>query len=170
MPTRWVICTQCKQTLPTDSALLISLDIKRRTLYHVCLPAFHVDTAINAPPEVIFWFTFPGKNRNTFKGQKINKNWVQNTWANRTRLELVVQTTVRWAVYRSLPKLRPLHSEWSKCYMQSSDTEHPVLQVSRSGPERNQHSLSKSWDGKLRVTKCVFTFIHCEHCDLFIWK
>lgn len=35
--------------------------------YHVGLPAFHIDTPIDAPPEVIFRFTLPCKHAETWK-------------------------------------------------------------------------------------------------------
>lgn len=33
--------------------------------YHVGLPAFHIDTPIDAPPEVVFWFALPCKHAET---------------------------------------------------------------------------------------------------------
>lgn len=38
----------------------------KRTVYHVCLPAFCVDTAINAPPEIILRLSFPSKNSHSY--------------------------------------------------------------------------------------------------------
>lgn len=34
--------------------------------YHVSLPPIHVDTAVNAPPEIIFWLALPSKHCNSY--------------------------------------------------------------------------------------------------------
>lgn len=39
----------------------------KKAPYHVGLPAIHINTAVNAPPEIILWLPFPGKHSNTCK-------------------------------------------------------------------------------------------------------
>lgn len=38
-----------------------------QTTHHIRLPSFHVDTAIDTPPEVIFRFSLPGKDRESWQ-------------------------------------------------------------------------------------------------------
>lgn len=43
----------------------------RKARYHVGLPAVDVNTAVNAPPEVILRLPLPGKHGNTYRKRSI---------------------------------------------------------------------------------------------------
>lgn len=53
--------------------------------YHVGLPAFGVDTVVNAPPEVILWLSLPCKHRYSYRRQNMHthnfKGRGRETWA-----------------------------------------------------------------------------------------
>jgi hypothetical protein len=42
--------------------------------YHVSLPPIHVDTAVNAPPEIIFWLALPSKHRDSYGDRNTSIN------------------------------------------------------------------------------------------------
>lgn len=104
--------------------------------YHVGLPAFHVDTAIDAPPEVVFWLTLPCEytetyNDNVWKtGKKNLTEWCDRSW-EKDRCHTQES-------HLPLPGQLPLHSGWSRCCRLPICTEPPKLTESPSAPEETE--------------------------------
>lgn len=145
--------------------------------YHVGLPAFHIDTAVDAPPEVVLWFSLPRKYTETYKERKrwihiayecMNNNGCDHDGKSerinilggkKERRKGQVSPHGNTEPHLPLPGQLPPHSGWSRCCMLPICTERPELTESPSAPwEKTRVKFEFSSWQKRKINKCVWVF------------
>lgn len=113
----WAVwSSSCLQTLLVRTGLFF-------LHYHVGLPGSRTDASVDAPPEIIFWFSSPCEHWNTWTGVRDEqkdevmtkpgfKNWIKKPQ------QMVI-------LYLLQPEQQPQSSGWRRCYKLPSDTEPP---------------------------------------------
>lgn len=151
--------------------------------YHVGLPAFHIDTAVDAPPEVVLWFSLPRKYTETYKERKrwihiayecMNNNGCEHDGKSerinilggkKERRKGQVSPHGNAEPHLPLPGQLPPHSGWSRCCMLPICTERPELTESPSAPwEKTRVKFEFSSWQKRKINKqvCV-SVLHCYY-------